>query len=96
IYSLSTAWAELTQIANNFDEYERLANESINLEEWFYKEFVDGQELINIIPKENECLSLDIPLVLSGQLLPDNIKTCDIDVHFSIIGQIHKQIKGIG
>jgi hypothetical protein len=95
IFYLSTISAELKKVASSFDEYEEKTNDPNNRQEWFGVEFVEGQELLDIVPSKNECLSFDHPPCLGGEFLPENIKTCDVYVHFSIMGQIHRQVKDL-
>ena len=56
---------------------------------------VDGQAALGMRPGPNECLSFRRLPVLGGQLDPDNLEKCSIPVHFSIAGQIHRQIKNL-
>jgi hypothetical protein len=42
-----------------------------------------------------ECYSPAQPPVLGGSLSRDNLRPCDILVHASIMGQIHRQVKNL-
>jgi Domain of unknown function (DUF1851) len=82
-------------VASNEIEFERLAMEPDNFCKWFMPEAVDGQRILGMEPGENECLSFNHPLKLGGQLEPDNFDVCDIRVHFSILGQLQRQVKDL-
>ena len=42
-----------------------------------------------------ECFSPDHPPVLGGALSSENLAPCSILVHSSILGQIHRQVRGL-
>jgi len=48
-----------------------------------------------VILNPGKCYSPDCPLILGGSLSVDNLKPCDILVHSSIQGQIHRQVKDL-
>lgn len=42
-----------------------------------------------------ECYSPELPPVVGGDLSPENLKPCDLRVHASILGQLHRQAKDL-
>lgn len=44
---------------------------------------------------QNECYSPDVPPALGGELDGANLRPCDVSVHASIMGQIHRQLKDL-
>jgi hypothetical protein len=42
-----------------------------------------------------QCYSPDHPPVLGGELSNDNLRPCDLRVHASIMGQIHRQVRDL-
>ncbi|MBI4676130.1 MAG: DUF1851 domain-containing protein [Elusimicrobia bacterium] len=42
-----------------------------------------------------QCLSAKHPIVLGGNLTPDNFEPTDWQVHLSMLGQVHKQVKDL-
>jgi len=40
-----------------------------------------------------ECYGCKTPLSLGGQLEEDNFERTDLQVHYSILGQLHRQTK---
>lgn len=45
--------------------------------------------------ERNECYSPDVPFVLGGTLENANLHPCEVYVHASILGQIHRQLKDL-
>jgi hypothetical protein len=56
---------------------------------------VDGQAALGMKPEKDQCLSFKHPPALGGELEPDNIEVSDVWVHFSIAGQLLRQIKDV-
>lgn len=46
-------------------------------------------------PSDGKLFSLDVPPILNGDYSQDNLKECDIEVHFSMLGQIMEQAKSL-
>jgi hypothetical protein len=40
-----------------------------------------------------ECYSCDIPPTLGGQLDPEDFERTELQTHFSVLGQLHRQTK---
>ena len=95
IHLLDTSRGKVQRIAANESEFESLLNVSANQKRWLMTEIVNGQAMLGMRPAANQCLSFKQPLALGGELDPDNLEVIDIAVHFSISGQIHRQIKDI-
>jgi hypothetical protein len=95
IFWLSSGWGRLTEVARNAEEFRRLMAQRENAEEWFIPNLVGdiltaGQRL-----GPGQCFGYKAPPVLGGELAPDNFEPTDLQVHFGILGQIHRQIKDL-
>lgn len=93
IYWLSSGWGQLTEVAKDAEEFKRLMVEPENAESWFMPNLVgdilmEGQRL-----GPGECFGYKLPPVLGGEYEPDNFEPTDLQVHFGILGQIHRQVK---
>ena len=44
---------------------------------------------------KGEIYSFKVTPVLGGELSADNVEASDIDVHFSLSGQLHRQIRDL-
>jgi hypothetical protein len=56
---------------------------------------VRGLREAGVVLGPRQCYSPDHPPILGGDLSDDNLKPCDIYVHLSIMGQIHRQVKDL-
>jgi hypothetical protein len=92
---LDVIGGKVHQIADNGPAFEAAVAEPENAERWLMPDVVDGQAALGMRPGTDECLSFKHPPVLGGQFDPDNFETCSVLVHFSIAGQIHRQVKDL-
>ncbi|MFT3705198.1 MAG: DUF1851 domain-containing protein [Agriterribacter sp.] len=59
---------------------------------WFLPDLIDQLIAKGITLKENQVYSFKKPPVLGGDYSVENFEAVNISVHFSILGQINKQI----
>ena len=95
VYFLSLADADLTKVAKSPEEFK----EKLNDDE-FAKKYLPTQAVGNLKESGNvlnagQVYSYKVPPMLGGEFAPENIEPCDIALHFSILGQIHEQIKDL-
>lgn len=93
VHFLDVVSGKVERIADAADAFETAVASIENAERWLMPHVVDGQAALGMCPGPNECLSFVIPPVLGGQLAPDNFERCCVLVHFSINGQLHRQVK---
>jgi hypothetical protein len=95
IYWLQSDFGELTKVAKNNLQFQKLLFDEEKLDEWFLPGLVE--KLINAgkILKKNEIYSYKILPVLGGDYSVENIKPTDISVHFAFCGDICEQIKDL-
>jgi hypothetical protein len=92
---LNVSDGQLEEVAPSVAEFETAASAPESFDRWFMPEIVREQALLGTVPQEDECLSLQIPPALGGKLERDNIEVADIAVHFSILGQMHQQVRNL-
>ena len=92
VYWLETGTGDLTCVAENFDEFQRFLVQEEIADNWFLPELINQLVAKGIILKENQVYSFKTPPILGGDYSLDNFEATDISVHFSITGQIIKQI----
>lgn len=95
IFWLSSGWGQLTEVAGDSGEFKQLMIKSENADTWFMPNLVgdilaEGQRL-----RQGECFGCKVPPALGGEFEPDNFEATDLMVHFSILGQLHRQIKDL-
>ena len=95
IHWLDTGAGKLTRVADNGEHFKELMVQSDFSNEWFIPQLIgdlieSGQPLA-----DGQCYSCDIPPGLGGEFTVDNVKPTDILIHFSMFGQIFRQIKDL-
>ena len=64
-----------------------------NVNQWFIPQLVGDLIAGGKRLAPGQCYSYKIPPVLEGEIAPANFEPTDLSVHFSVLGQIHRQIK---
>ena len=93
MHFLDVISGEVERVADDEAAFEEAVSSPANADRWLMREVVEGQAALGMMPGTDECLSFKIPPAIGGQLTPENLETCNVPVHFSISGQIHRQIK---
>lgn len=93
IFWLDAGTAQLIQVATSADEFKRLMAQNVN--EWFAPQLVGDLLSSGKRLAPGECFSYTVPPVLGGAIEPDNFEPTDLQVHFGILGQIHRQVKDL-
>lgn len=62
------------------------------VDKWFFPELINQLVAEGITLKENQVYSFKTPPILGGDYSLSNFEATDILVHFSISGQINRQI----
>ena len=92
VYWLDTGMAELNFVAENLDEFQNLLGDQETIDTLFLSDLVNRLIEEGKILKENQVYSFKTLPILGGDYSTENFDTTDISVHFSICGQIHKQL----
>jgi hypothetical protein len=95
IFWLEAGWGRLTRVAESAEEFQQLMTLPENAAEWFAPQLVGDILTQGMRLKPGECFGYKIPPILGGEPEPDNFEPTDLQVHFSILGQIHCQIKDL-
>ena len=95
ILFLDTMEGSLQPAADNVDAFKDALQRGTTNSEWLMLGLVahleqQGQQL-----GPGQCFSYTIPPVLGGAIEPTNVEVVDVSVHFSIAGQIHRQVKDL-
>jgi hypothetical protein len=90
---LDTGTGSLTRIAENVKHFEKLLEDRENFNDWLMvRLYLDLQKNHQKL-KGNEVYSYKKMPIIGGDYSIENIEATDISVHFSITGQICKQVK---
>lgn len=92
IHLLNIAIGAVERIAANTPEFDRRVADPDFAERILRTQMLAVAARVGLHPAAGECLSHRIPLVLGGADEPANLDACDISVHLSLAGQIHRQV----
>lgn len=95
IFWLEAAWGRLTEVATSAEEFKRLMVQPENANEWFVPELVGYLLTSGMKLGSGQCFGYKVPSVLGGEVDLDNFEPTDVQVHFGILGQIHRQVKDL-
>ncbi len=93
IHFLDLMCGEFTQVAQSSEEFERLCEAQGKRRSWFAGFLLIELRKLRGELAKGECYSCKTPLSLGGQLEADNFERGDLQVHYSILGQLHQQTK---
>lgn len=93
VYWLDTGAGQTTKIAESKEHFQRLLQTKENVIEWFIPDLVGDLITSGKTLGVGECFSYKLPPTLGGNIEVDNFEPTDLSVHFSILGQIQKQIR---
>jgi hypothetical protein len=92
VFWLDTGTGQLQQIAESVDEFQRLRQQQEQADRWFIPQLVGGLIASGVRLSPGQCFNYKKPPILGGQIEPANFEPTDLSVHFSVLGQIHKQV----
>jgi hypothetical protein len=95
VYVLDTGDGSIHRVASSVENFQSLLGKRDFVANYFAVQMVGdlvagGQHL-----SPGQIYSYKQPLVLGGECVLDNIERTDIAIHFSIAGQIHRQVAGL-
>lgn len=93
IHFLDLMSGEFEQVAESQEEFDRLCEDREQRRSWFVGFLLTEVRKLRGELLAGECYSCKTPLSLGGQLDEDNFERTDLHVHYSILGQLHRQTK---
>ena len=93
VHFLDTLYGELKVAATSQAEFDRLSEDRDFRRKYFQSFFVMEMRKMHGDLEVGECYSCDIPPTLGGQLEPEEYERTDLEVHLSVLGQLHRQTK---
>lgn len=95
IHFLDLMTGEFNQVAESQEEFDRLCEDRERRRSWFVSFLFTEVRKLRGDLSTNECYSCKKPLSLGGQLEPNNFERTDLQVHYSILGQLHQQTRNL-
>ncbi|HZF01691.1 MAG TPA: T6SS immunity protein Tdi1 domain-containing protein [Methylomirabilota bacterium] len=93
IYFLDLMCGEFNQVASSQEEFENLCDDREQRRKWFIGHFIMELRKLHGELDSGQCFSCKIPLSLGGKLEASNFARIDFQVHYSVLGQLHRQTK---
>jgi hypothetical protein len=92
---LDTGTGQLQKIADDVDQFNSALADIDNIDKWFLASVVLDLIEKGMNLKENEVYSYKLMPILNGNYSTENFEMTDISVHFSMTGQICRQVKDL-
>ena len=83
------------KVADNIEEFKSKLKDNEQVDEWFLIGLVEKLKESGLKLTEKHLYGYKKLPVLGGEYKPANFELTDIEVHFELSGQIHKQIKDL-
>ncbi|QDP00850.1 T6SS immunity protein Tdi1 domain-containing protein [Thalassotalea sp. PS06] len=93
IWWLDTGGSELSKVADSPEEFNSLLTDKEFVVDCFAVQMIGDLNQSGKSLNPGQIFSLNTPWLLGGKYELSNIEPTDIEVHFSITGQIAKQVK---
>ncbi|MFZ6820182.1 T6SS immunity protein Tdi1 domain-containing protein [Undibacterium sp. Ji22W] len=95
VFFLNIGEGLMTKVAVDLDDFKGQLNSDDFWEKYLPTQAVGDLRLAAKMLSIGEVYSYKVPPILGGTHEFENIEVCDIQVHFSILGQIHHQVKDL-
>jgi len=95
IHWLAVGSADFRPIASDVEEFRSLLTDEAFVLDYFAVEALLALKEAGVTLGPGQIYSLKVPPILGGKYALDNISPTDIAVHFSITGQIYRQVKDL-
>jgi len=92
VHRLDTAFGELEQVAASPDELTGLLGDREFVIERLDAQLYGDLRAAGLELEPGQVFSFRTPPALGGEVAVENFEATDLEVHFSIMGQIHRQI----
>ena len=93
IHFLDLMAGEFKVIAPSQAEFEQFCEDREKRRVWFLGFLLTEVRRLRGPLAIGECYSCKVPLALGGELEEDNFERMDLRVHYSVLGQLHRQTK---
>lgn len=96
VYFLDVAFGRIAKIASSGDEFSRLLSNKDFINEFFSVNMIGDLIFSGKKLERGKIYSFIVSPALGGKYEMENVEVSDIEVHFSINGQIHQQLRDNG
>lgn len=95
IHWLDTGTGKLKKVAQSSNDFFLLLNDIDNIENWLLASTILDLIESGLVIKENQVYSCKVMPIINGDYSLTNFEATDISVHFSMTGQICRQLQDI-
>jgi hypothetical protein len=95
VYFIDVCGGQLQKVSDNGPQFEDLLHDVDFVTDRFYPNLISQYRAAKRVLTEGACYSHKVALVLGGLDDIENIEVTDVQVHVSIMGQIHSQVKDL-
>ena len=95
VHILDTVEAKLHKVADTVEEFRSLLSDGEFVGSYFSVQMVGELRSSGCVLQRGQIYSFKHPPALGGEVNAGNIEVSDIEVHFSVSGQIHRQVSGL-
>lgn len=92
---LDTYAGSCETIASSYEVWKANLNDAERMDLWFKMGLVADLLEAGLRREPGQCFSPFVPQVVGGGWEPSNFHVCDLLVHLSMLGQIHRQVKDL-
>ncbi len=93
VWWLDVGAGKFHKIAESEDAFKHAMAANVN--DWFVPQLVGDLLASGVTLGPNECFSFKKPPVFGGEYNPENMEPANLSVHFSLLGQIHQQVRDL-
>ena len=93
VYLLDVGAAEVIPVADDFENFQKLLDDNAFVMNLFAAKMVVSLREAGLALQPGQIYSFKRPPILGGEYALENVEATDIEVHFSILGQLTQQVK---
>ena len=93
IHFLDLMAGEFKPVAESPEEFDRLCDDREQRRSWFIGFLLTEVRKLHGELPGGQCYSCKVPLSLGGHLEAENVQRMDLQLHYSILGQLHRQTR---
>lgn len=92
---LDTYFGTCDTVAPSYEGWKAMLDDAARMDEWFKIVLAVDLSETGITRGPGQCFSPFVPQAIGGSWEPSNFHACDLRVHLSMLGQIHRQVKDL-
>lgn len=82
-------------VAPSYEVWKEMLGDAERKEAWFRGGLIEELRAAGLSRTPGQCFSPLVPQIVSGSWQPSNFHACDLLIHLSTLGQIHRQVKDL-